>query len=119
MNSLVQVHMTATFFESYQVLRDELMEILTDDDLGFRVEGTNASLGALCREIGEIEHSYVESFKTFQQDFDYRKPGSGRREERRRALVVVRRARPRADGSGRSHLRARRPRSLSTTARWP
>jgi uncharacterized damage-inducible protein DinB len=74
MNSLVRDHMTATFFDSYQVLRDELMEILSDDDLGFHVGGTNASLGALCREIGEIEHSYVESFKTFRQDFDYRKP---------------------------------------------
>jgi hypothetical protein len=74
MNSLVQVHMASTFFESYQVLRDELVEILTDDDLGFRGEGTNASLGALCREIGEVEHSYVESFKTLRQDFDYRNP---------------------------------------------
>ena len=74
MNSIVNVHMAATFFDSYQVLRDELVEILIDDDLGFRVGGTSASLGALCREIGEIEHSYVESFKTFRQDFDYRNP---------------------------------------------
>jgi hypothetical protein len=74
MNSLVRVHMTATLFDSYQVLRDELVEILSDGDLDFRVGGTSASLGALCREIGEIEHSYVESFKTFRQDFDYRNP---------------------------------------------
>ncbi len=72
MNSLVRVHMPATFFSEYQVLRDELLEILTDDDLGIRVGGTSASLGALCREIGEIEHSYVESFRTFRQDFRYR-----------------------------------------------
>jgi hypothetical protein len=74
MNSIVRVHMPATFFDSYQVLRDELVEILTDDDLGFRVGGTSASLGALCREIGEIEHSYVESFRTFRQEFDYHNP---------------------------------------------
>lgn len=74
MNSLVRVHMPATFFVDYQALRDELVAILTDDDLGFRVGGKSATLGALCREIGEIEHSYVESLRTFRQDFDYRNP---------------------------------------------
>ena len=74
MNSIVTVHMPATFFGEYQMLRDELLEILTDDDLGVRVGDTSATLGALCREIGEIEHSYVESFRTFRQDFGYRNP---------------------------------------------
>jgi hypothetical protein len=76
MNSIVRVHMPATFFVDYQGLRDELVAILTDDDLGFRVGGESATLGALCREIGEIEHTYVESFRTFRQDFDYRNPDS-------------------------------------------
>jgi hypothetical protein len=62
----------APFFPGYQALRAQLMEILTDDDLGYRVGGANPSLGALCREIGEIERSYVESFKTFRLDFGYR-----------------------------------------------
>jgi hypothetical protein len=66
--------MPATYFYEYQQLRTELIEILADDDLGYRVGGSSASLGALCREIGEIEHSYVESFRTFRQDFDYRHP---------------------------------------------
>lgn len=66
--------MPATYFSEYQALRDELMAILTDDDLGFRVGGTSATLGALCREIGEVEHTYVESFRTFRQDFGYRNP---------------------------------------------
>jgi hypothetical protein len=48
------------------------MKILADDDLGYRVGGTNPSLGALCREIGDIERSYIESFKTFRLDFEYR-----------------------------------------------
>ena len=74
MNSLVQDHMPATYFYEYQQLRTELIEILADDDLGYRVGGSSASLGALCREIGEIEHSYVESFRTFRQDFDYHNP---------------------------------------------
>jgi len=29
------------------------------------------TLGALCREMGEIEDSYVQSLKTFQQDWSY------------------------------------------------
>lgn len=74
MNSIVQVHMPATYFGEYQALRDELVAILTDDDLAFRVGGESATLGALCREIGEIEHTYVESFRTFRQDFDYQNP---------------------------------------------
>jgi hypothetical protein len=60
------------FFTDYQALRAQLMEILSDDDLGYRLDGANPSLGALCREIGEIERSYIESFKTFRQDFGYR-----------------------------------------------
>ena len=60
------------FFTDYQALRAQLMVILSDADLGYRVGGVNPSLGGLCREIGEIERSYIESFKTFSQDFGYR-----------------------------------------------
>jgi hypothetical protein len=62
----------APFFPGYQALRDQLTEVLTDDDLGVRIGGANPSLGALCREMGEIERSYIESFKTFRLDFGYR-----------------------------------------------
>jgi len=48
------------------------MELLTDDDLQYQPGGTNPSLGTLCREIGETQHSYIQSFKTFTLDFDYR-----------------------------------------------
>jgi hypothetical protein len=57
MNSIVQEHMPATYVREDQALRDELVETLTDDDLAFRVGGSSATLGALCREIGEIERS--------------------------------------------------------------
>jgi hypothetical protein len=73
-NSLVREHLPATYFEEYQSLRTILTEILTDDDLRAQLGGTTATLGALCREIGEIEHSYIESFKTFRQNFSYRHP---------------------------------------------
>jgi hypothetical protein len=74
MNSIVRDHLPATYFAEYQLLRNQLMELLADDDLAFRPGAGTASLGELCREIGEIEHAYVESFRTFRQDFDYRNP---------------------------------------------
>ena len=64
-------------FEMYQALRNQLMEILTDADLIFQPHGHNETLGALCLEIGEIEASYIQSFKTFTQKFSYRKEEKG------------------------------------------
>ena len=71
-NSIVREHLPATFFREYQGLRDQLLALLTDDDLGYRIGSTTASLGVLCREIGDIERSYVESFRTFTLDFGHR-----------------------------------------------
>jgi len=34
--------------------------------------GRTFTLGELCREIGEIEDSYVDALKTFRQDFGRR-----------------------------------------------
>lgn len=74
MNSLVRDHLPATYFPEYQLLRSELMDLLRDDDLSFRPGAGTFSLGELCREIGDIEHSYVEAFRTFRQDFSWRNP---------------------------------------------
>ena len=61
-------------FQMYQALRDQLMHLLSDDDLQYRPTENNPTLGTLCREIGETERSYIESFRTWQQDFSYRHP---------------------------------------------
>lgn len=52
-------------------MRNVLLDTLTDSDLGFRLGGDTLTLGALCREMGEIEHSYLQSLKTFKQDWNY------------------------------------------------
>ena len=65
------------FFEMYQALRNQLMSVLTDADLAFQVSENNPTLGALCREIGEVEASYLESFKSFKQSFAYRNETPG------------------------------------------
>ena len=67
MNSMMREYYPT--FEMYQALRSQLMEILADEDLAFQPGGGNAPLGELCREIGETEMSYIQSFKTFTQDF--------------------------------------------------
>ena len=74
MNVLVRDHLAATYFAEYQLLRRELTDVLRDEDLAFRPAPAAASLGELCREIGDIEHSYVEAFRTFRQDFAWRNP---------------------------------------------
>src|SRR5712691_11354347 len=72
LNSMIGEHLSDTYFREYQVLRDELIQILTDEDLAVRVAGAGESLGSLCRGIGEVERAYIESFRTFMLDFDVR-----------------------------------------------
>lgn len=59
------------WIEGSHGMRDEMLDTLTDDDLKFSPGGQNQTLGALCREMGEIEHSYIQSLKTFKQDWSY------------------------------------------------
>ena len=75
MNSI----MTSYFpiFEMYQAIRSQLMDILVDGDLSYSPGGANPSLGTLCREIGEVERAYIDSFKTFTLDFSYRNTTPG------------------------------------------
>lgn len=61
--------------EMTDALRNELMDLLTDDDLKFALEN-NLTLGALCREMGEVQQSYLDSFKTLKQDWAYRVPNA-------------------------------------------
>ena len=64
-------------FQLYQQLRNEMMAILTDEDLAFQPGGENPTLGVLCREIGEVERAYIESFKAVSIDFSYRNTEPG------------------------------------------
>lgn len=52
-------------------IRHELLSILSDADLAYRLPGNNPSLGAICREMGQVEQSYIDSFTTLKQDFVY------------------------------------------------
>lgn len=70
MNSLVENKWS--WVDGLHQMRDELLNHLSDADLAFSPGGQAMPLGALFREMGEIEYSYAESFKTLKQtSFDY------------------------------------------------
>jgi uncharacterized damage-inducible protein DinB len=54
---------------STTALRTHLLELLTDEDLAFRLPH-NPSLGELCRIMGDVQRSYIDSFKTLKQVWD-------------------------------------------------
>ncbi len=63
-----------SWIEGTHGMRNGLVGSLTDADLKFSPGGQTMTLGALCREIGDIEYAYLQSVKTFTQDFSYRNP---------------------------------------------
>ena len=74
MNTIIERYYPT--FEQYQAVRAQLMDLLSDEDLSFNVEG-NPTLGELCKEIGETEFSYLQSFKTLTLSFEYRNDDAG------------------------------------------
>ena len=69
MNSLMQEKWP--WIEGTHGMRTQLLDILNDADLAFNPGGQNMPLGALLREMGDIEYSYIQSLKTFKQDWSY------------------------------------------------
>jgi hypothetical protein len=59
------------------VMRNGLLDVLTDADLSFNPGGQNMTLGALWKEMGEVEHAYLQSLSSFKTDFSYRNAEAG------------------------------------------
>ncbi len=70
MNRFMKEH--GETFHLTRILRDQLLGILSDDDLRLQVGGQNLTLGGLCRQMGEIGHSCIGSLKTLKRDWSYR-----------------------------------------------
>jgi hypothetical protein len=66
-----------TWVEGSHPMRTAWLGSLTDAELAFTPGGSAMPLGALFREMGEIQQSYIDSFKTFKQDFSYRNSEDG------------------------------------------
>ena len=67
MNSIIE-----NDFPGEHDLRDQLMGMISDADLAYKLPGNNPTLGELCEEMGQSQQIYTQSFKTFQQDWVYR-----------------------------------------------
>jgi uncharacterized damage-inducible protein DinB len=65
------------WLEGSREMRLQLLDILSDADLAFSPGGQNSTLGALLREMGDIEHSYIHSLKTGRQDWSYHNMEAG------------------------------------------
>jgi hypothetical protein len=75
MNSIIK--QVFPVFQMYQALRNHLMQSLSDEDLAFQPGGDNPKLGWLCRQMGEVEYAYIQSFKDFSMDFTYQNDEQG------------------------------------------
>lgn len=53
-----------------QAMRNQLMDMLTDADLAYALPGS-MTLGELCANSGQVQQSYIDSLRTFEQSFDY------------------------------------------------
>ena len=58
-----------SWIEATHSLRSQLLESLSNADLAFSPGGANVTLGTLLRESGDVEYSYIQSLKTFKQDW--------------------------------------------------
>lgn len=63
-----------SWIEGSHQMRTGLLDAVSDEELAFSPGGQAMTLGELCKEMGEIQHAYVQSLKTFKQDFSYRHP---------------------------------------------
>ena len=61
-----------SWIEAAHGMRSQMLDILSNADLAFHPGGQNITFGALCRQMGETEHSYIQSLKIFKQEWSYR-----------------------------------------------
>jgi hypothetical protein len=60
------------WIEAVHGMRSQLLDLLSDADLAFHPGGQNMTFGALCRQMGETEHEYLQSLKTLKHEWSYR-----------------------------------------------
>jgi uncharacterized damage-inducible protein DinB len=83
MNSLIENEFPLS---ETQGLRYDLLNMISDSDLAYKLPGDNPTLGELCREIGDTQHSYIESFKSLKMDWlSHHEAGQANTVERLRA----------------------------------
>ncbi|HZS76976.1 MAG TPA: hypothetical protein VFA41_10225 [Ktedonobacteraceae bacterium] len=59
------------------MMRGQLLDLLSDEDLAFSPGGQNVILGRLLREMGDTEYQYIRSLKTLKHDWSYHNTEAG------------------------------------------
>ena len=59
------------------MMRLQLLDLLSDEDLAFSPGGQNVTLGRLLREMGDTEYQYIQSLKTLKHDWSYHNTEAG------------------------------------------
>ncbi|HEU5347512.1 MAG TPA: hypothetical protein VFU63_02750 [Ktedonobacterales bacterium] len=60
-----------SWIEGTHGMRIQLLDALQDENLSFNPGGQNVTLGALCRESGDVEYAYIQSLKRSKQVWSY------------------------------------------------
>ena len=63
MNSIAKE--TLPMLKMYQALRNQLIDILENEDLSFNPGGDNLTFGQLCVEMGVTQQTYIQAFETW------------------------------------------------------
>src|SRR5688572_12862357 len=53
-------------------LKDQLMALLNDEILSKTLGGKTMSLGGVCKEMGETQQIYIDSFRSFKMNWGYK-----------------------------------------------
>ena len=65
------------YIDGCHMMRSGALERLGDADLHFSPGGDNLTLGELFKQLGEHQHSYIQSLVTLKQDWSYRTDEAG------------------------------------------
>ena len=57
------------WLEEVRDMRSQFLGMLSNADLAFSPGGQNILLGALVRQMGDLEYSYIQSLKTGVRDW--------------------------------------------------
>ena len=58
--------------KGHHSMRDHLLTVVSDADLGYELPGANPTLGEVLIELGTIEGVYTHSLETFTLDWNHR-----------------------------------------------
>jgi len=79
--SIMSVSINSIVTEEFDILHmtqaigNQIMDLVSDADVNYRLNDKTPTLGELCRGIGEVQRTYIDGFKNFKMDyFSYRHP---------------------------------------------